>query len=68
MDPAFCIDAPTIFMGPSQAKLSGPASTIGSFTILRIKSSEAGVKQGLSPVASRVRVTEPLVISFRPGI
>ena len=57
-----------MLMGPSQAKLSAPASTIGSFTMLRIKSSEAGVKQGLSPVASRVRVTVPLNISFGPGI
>ena len=57
-----------MFMGPSQAKLSAPASTIGFFTMLRIISSEAGVKQGLAPVASRVSVTEPEAISFGPGV
>ena len=55
-------------MGPSQAKLSGPASTIGAFTIFKIKVSVTGAEQGLFPEAVSVKVTVPFETSDAPGI
>ena len=57
-----------MFMGPSQAKLSGPALTSGAFTIFKIRSSEIGAVQGLFPEAVSVKVTVPFKISDAPGI
>ena len=57
-----------MFMGPSQAKLSGPALTIGAFKIFKIKVSVTGAEQGLFPEAVSVKVTVPFAISESPGI
>ena len=55
-------------MAPSQTVVSGPAFTIGFFTIVIIILSVAGVLHGLFPEALKVSVTVPFAISFAPGI
>ncbi len=65
--PAFWIVAFT-FIDPWQTVLSGPALTIGFFTIFITILSVAGVLHGLFPAALKVKVTDPFPISPVPGI
>ena len=53
---------------PSQTNLSGPKLTTGSLTIFITILSVAGAAHGLFPEAVKVKVTDPRLISFTPGI
>ena len=55
-------------IGPSQTEVGGPTFTTGILTMLIIILSVTGVLQGLLPAALNVKVTDPFVMSFGPGV